>query len=87
MNTLVAGGARYISSVMVGRRWQGHTTDATACLLYFNAAGASEKYGEDHHPETYPIPNVLKVALGAAPHVSIFGDAPDGTFICDYVHV
>ena len=33
-------------------------------LRYFNAAGASEKFGEDHRCETHLIPNVLKVALG-----------------------
>ena len=32
-------------------------------LRYFNAAGASKFLGEDHHPETHLIPNVLKVAL------------------------
>ena len=31
---------------------------------YFNAAGASEKFGEHHRIETHLIPNVLKVALG-----------------------
>src|SRR5438477_3047028 len=38
-------------------------------LRYFNAAGASEKFGEDHSPETHLIPNVLKVALGQKPHI------------------
>src|SRR5438067_9977841 len=33
-------------------------------LRYFNASGATEKYGEDHRIETHLIPNVLKVALG-----------------------
>ena len=33
-------------------------------LRYFNAAGATEKFGEDHRIETHLIPNVLKVALG-----------------------
>jgi len=32
-------------------------------LRYFNAAGATELLGEDHHPETHLIPNVLKAAL------------------------
>ena len=31
---------------------------------YFNAAGASEKFGEHHRIETHLIPNVLFVALG-----------------------
>jgi UDP-glucose 4-epimerase len=42
-------------------------------LRYFNAAGASEKFGEDHRFETHLIPNVLEVALGQKPHVEIFG--------------
>src|SRR2546430_13590862 len=53
-------------------------------LRYFNAAGASDKFGEDHRCETHLIPNVLKVALGQKSHVDIFGvdyDTPDGTCI------
>jgi UDP-glucose 4-epimerase len=59
-------------------------------LRYFNAAGASERFGEDHRVETHLIPNVLKVALGEKPHVEIFGtdyDTPDGTCIRDYIHI
>jgi UDP-glucose 4-epimerase len=59
-------------------------------LRYFNAAGASAKFGEDHRTETHLIPNVLKVALGERPHVEIFGtdyDTPDGTCIRDYIHI
>lgn len=61
-----------------------------AALRYFNAAGASENYGEDHEPETHLIPLVLKVALGKRSHIEIFGDdypTPDGTCIRDYIHV
>src|SRR6266568_9060176 len=59
-------------------------------LRYFNAAGASEKFGEDHRRETHLIPNVLKVALGEKKHVEIFGtdyETPDGTCIRDYIHI
>jgi len=59
-------------------------------LRYFNAAGASEKFGEDHSPETHLIPNVLKVALGQKPHIEVFGtdyETPDGTCIRDYIHI
>ena len=59
-------------------------------LRYFNAAGASEKFGEDHRVETHLIPNVLKVALGEKPAVEIFGtdyETPDGTCIRDYIHI
>ncbi len=57
---------------------------------YFNAAGASEQFGEHHRIETHLIPNVMKVALGQASHVSIFGTdypTPDGTCIRDYIHI
>ena len=59
-------------------------------LRYFNACGATEKYGEDHEPETHLIPNVLKVALGQSPAVPVFGGdypTPDGTCIRDYIHI
>jgi len=58
-------------------------------LRYFNAAGASELSGEDHHPETHLIPNVLKAALNNNP-VRVFGAdyrTKDGSCIRDYVHV
>jgi len=57
---------------------------------YFNAAGASAKFGEHHRIETHLIPNVLKVPLGQAPHCEIYGTdypTPDGTCIRDYIHV
>ncbi len=58
-------------------------------MRYFNAAGATDRLGEDHRPETHLIPNVLKAALAGTP-VSVFGtDYPtrDGSCIRDYVHV
>jgi UDP-glucose 4-epimerase len=57
---------------------------------YFNAAGASEKFGEYHRVETHLIPNVLKVALGQKPQCEIYGTdypTPDGTCIRDYIHI
>jgi UDP-glucose 4-epimerase len=62
----------------------------SVALRYFNAAGATEKFGEDHRCETHLIPNVLKVALGKKPQVEIFGtdyETPDGTCIRDYIHI
>lgn len=59
-------------------------------LRYFNAAGASEKFGEDHDPESHLIPNVLRAAAGKVRHVDIFGEdysTPDGTCVRDYIHV
>src|ERR1043166_1123368 len=60
------------------------------CLRYFNAAGATGKFGEDHRPETHLIPTVLNVALGQKSNVEIYGndyDTPDGTCIRDYIHI
>jgi UDP-glucose 4-epimerase len=57
---------------------------------YFNAAGASAKFGEHHKVETHLIPNVLKVALGQAAQCEIYGTdypTPDGTCIRDYIHI
>jgi UDP-glucose 4-epimerase len=59
-------------------------------LRYFNAAGATENFGEDHRPETHLIPTVLKVALGQSPNLEIYGtdyETPDGTCIRDYIHI
>jgi UDP-glucose 4-epimerase len=61
-----------------------------ASLRYFNAAGASEKCGERHDPETHLIPIILQAASGTREYVEVFGsDYPteDGTCIRDYIHV
>jgi UDP-glucose 4-epimerase len=61
-----------------------------ASLRYFNAAGATQKCGEDHDPESHIIPITLQVAAGKRSHVEIFGDdypTSDGTCIRDYIHV
>jgi UDP-glucose 4-epimerase len=64
----------------------------SACLRYFNAAGAdpSGAIGEDHEPETHLIPLAIGAALGTRPALTVFGTdypTPDGTCIRDYVHV
>ena len=59
-------------------------------LRYFNAAGASQRFGEHHRIESHLIPNILRVALGHSQEVQILGTdypTPDGTCIRDYVHV
>jgi UDP-glucose 4-epimerase len=59
-------------------------------LRYFNACGATDKFGEDHDPETHLIPIVLQVALGKREKVMIYGDdypTPDGTCVRDYIHI
>ena len=61
-----------------------------ASLRYFNAAGATERCGELHDPETHLIPLVLKAARGEMPAIQIFGDdypTRDGTCVRDYIHV
>lgn len=59
-------------------------------LRYFNAAGATERRGEHHEPESHLVPNVISAALGQAQGLAVFGNnypTPDGTAIRDYVHV
>jgi UDP-glucose 4-epimerase len=59
-------------------------------LRYFNAAGASERCGERHNPETHLIPLILQAAAGLRPEVTVFGEdypTPDGTCVRDYIHV
>jgi UDP-glucose 4-epimerase len=59
-------------------------------LRYFNAAGATDRRGEDHEPESHLIPNVLAAALGTRPAVDVYGTdypTPDGTAVRDYIHV
>jgi len=59
-------------------------------LRYFNAAGASGNFGEDHRVETHLIPVILSVALGKRECVEVFGtdyDTPDGSAVRDYVYV
>lgn len=58
-------------------------------LRYFNAAGATDRCGEHHDPESHLIPSVL-AAAGENTEVPVFGSdypTPDGTAIRDYVHV
>ena len=64
----------------------------TACLRYFNAAGADPagRLGEDHRPESHLIPLVIDAALGRRAALDVFGDdypTTDGTCVRDYVHV
>ncbi|HEX8296584.1 MAG TPA: UDP-glucose 4-epimerase GalE [Chthoniobacteraceae bacterium] len=72
-------------------RWYGEIHDLNfVALRYFNAAGATERFGEDHRIETHLIPNILKVALGQKDHVEIYGtdyETPDGTCVRDYIHI
>jgi len=71
--------------------WHGRTFGLRGVSLrYFNAAGASARYGERHDPETHLIPIVLQAAAGRRDGVTIYGDdypTRDGTCVRDYVHV
>ena len=59
-------------------------------LRYFNAAGATDRRGERHDPETHLIPLVLRAAKDGRNPITVFGrDYPtrDGTCVRDYIHV
>lgn len=61
-----------------------------ASLRYFNAAGATERCGEMHEPETHLIPIILQAADGERESIDVYGnDYPtaDGTCVRDYIHV
>lgn len=61
-----------------------------AALRYFNAAGATENYGEDHRPESHLIPIILQAIRGKREKLMLFGDdydTPDGSCIRDYIHI
>jgi UDP-glucose 4-epimerase len=59
-------------------------------LRYFNACGATERFGESHEPETHIIPILFDTALNIRDKFCLYGtdyDTPDGTCIRDYIHV
>lgn len=74
-------------------RWAGQVHGLrSACLRYFNAAGADPagRLGEDHRPESHLIPLVIDAALGRRAALDVYGDdypTADGTCVRDYVHV
>jgi len=95
-STLIVPGSPYGESKHMVERllgWLDQTHGLrSACLRYFNAAGAHPdgRIGEDHDPETHLIPLVLDVALGKRSHIDVFGDdyaTRDGTCVRDYIHV
>jgi UDP-glucose 4-epimerase len=82
------GASKLLVEQMLPWLGQAHGLVATS-LRYFNAAGASERYGEDHRPEAHLIPLVLDAALEERP-IDLFGTdypTPDGTCVRDYIHV
>ena len=83
------GASKLAVDQMIGDECRAHGLGAVS-LRYFNVAGASGCLGEDHHPETHLIPNVLRAAQGLQPEVQLFGtdyDTPDGTAVRDYIHI
>lgn len=66
---------------------------------YFNAAGAVDRLGEDHDPETHLIPLILRMALSEIHEtlaerfkepLTVFGldyPTPDGSCLRDYIHI
>jgi UDP-glucose 4-epimerase len=59
-------------------------------LRYFNVAGATDRVGEVHDPETHLIPNILTAADGNGGPMTLFGadyPTPDGTCVRDYIHL
>ena len=85
----VYGESKYLTERMLG--WLSETRGlGFVALRYFNAAGASESFGEDHRLESHLIPLTLQVAQGKRDVIGIFGDdydTRDGTCVRDYVHV
>ncbi len=83
------GASKLAVDNMIGGFCQAHGLGAVS-LRYFNVAGAIPGCGEDHHPETHLIPNILRTVLGLHPAVHIYGTdypTPDGTAIRDYIHI
>jgi UDP-glucose 4-epimerase len=72
-------------------RWYGAAYGLrSVALRYFNVAGATERNGEVHRPESHLIPNALAAVAGDGPPLTLFGQdypTPDGTPIRDYLHV
>lgn len=59
-------------------------------LRYFNACGATQRYGEFHVPETHIIPVLFETAMQEREAFHLFGsdfETADGTCVRDYVHV
>ena len=81
-------------SLEMAARWYGAAYGLrSVALRYFNVAGASERNGEAHRPETHLIPNALAAVAGPGGRgsaLTLFGEdypTPDGTPVRDYLHV
>jgi UDP-glucose 4-epimerase len=58
-------------------------------IRFFNAAGATDELGEDHHDESHIIPNIINAQLSGKEFTLFGNDYPtaDGTCVRDYIHV
>lgn len=58
-------------------------------IRFFNAAGATDVYGEDHHDESHLIPNIILAQLQNRGFKMFGNDYPtaDGTCVRDYIHI
>ena len=82
------GESKLIAERMIAWVAATHGMTCTA-LRYFNAAGATERNGEDHAPESHLIPLVMRAVMEGRP-VALYGTdypTPDGTTVRDYIHV
>ena len=71
-------------------RWYGQAYGLKSISIrFFNAAGATNSYGEDHHDESHIIPNIINAQKLGQDFVLFGNDYPtsDGTCIRDYIHV
>ena len=79
---------RQVESIL---RWYAQAHGIVATIFrFFNAAGATVNFGEDHRPESHLIPIVLQVAQGKRAHLDLYGTdyaTRDGTASRDYIHV
>ena len=71
-------------------KWYDHAYGfRSISIRFFNAAGATDELGEDHHDESHLIPNVIKAQLENR-EFRLYGNdypTPDGTCVRDYIHV
>lgn len=58
-------------------------------IRFFNAAGATDELGEDHHDESHIIPNIISAQLNDKEFTLMGNDYPtkDGTCVRDYIHI
>ena len=83
------GRSKLSADWMIADEAEAHGLSAVS-LRYFNVAGASGRFGENHDPETHLVPIALEAAADRRGPVEVYGSdypTPDGTAIRDYIHV